>query len=160
MSLDPIRVEAEAKRWIDVPQPVGPSYLVAGSDLAKLELNNASLKTAVRQLPGIRSRQIEYRDDLNRRHKLECYDYTRRQMSFMLTRDCDSIIVVVDGIAIDDPVEVANFMRSEPISNFESIQLLTPTQAHQRFGMEAGARGVIMFFSRGRGPHVSAARGH
>jgi len=156
--LDPLRIESEARRWSDIPQPVSRSHVLSGSEMAALEKNNVSMSSAVRRMPGLRIRRADVRDRLGRRRMIDCYEVARRQATLTQTTGCDAVVVIIDGAEMDDPVEVAEFMRTERISSYESMQLLTPTQAQQRFGMDAGARGAILFFTRGRGPHLSDAR--
>jgi hypothetical protein len=69
---------------------------------------------------------------------------------------CDNPQVVVDGIRIHDGPE---FLLRTPASELESIEFVTPVQAQILYGIGGdSANGVVVVFTRGRGPFVSSER--
>ena len=69
---------------------------------------------------------------------------------------CDPIPVFVDDVPVADGIA---FLSSLNVTDFESIQLLHPTDAHIRYGLAAGAAGgALVLWTRGRGPFVSQSR--
>jgi hypothetical protein len=69
---------------------------------------------------------------------------------------CDNPQVVVDGIRIHDGPE---FLMRTPASELESIEFVTPVQAQILYGIGGdSANGVVVVFTRGRGPFVSPER--
>jgi hypothetical protein len=68
------------------------------------------------------------------------------------------VVLVIDGIVMAHGPILVRQTLSEPLSNWESVQYLTPVEAGSRFGLDASARGALLLWSRGRGPHVSEDR--
>jgi hypothetical protein len=144
--LDP--VEAQARRDV---APVGmarPSHLIAGSRLARLEQHGARMTTALREIPGLRVRETSR----GGRPQL-CVETPRRVMSMRAT-GCDWVAVIIDDVPLGNPAEVANLQ----LSDIESLQYLTPVEAGHRYGLDAGASGAIVVWTRGRGPFRDPAR--
>lgn len=147
------RVEATA----DLPPPddaVGfnrKMFVKAGADMATLERNSISV------LDAIRGFGAGLRIHFTGANRSPCIESSRglRSMAPAGRPACVMVIILVDEIAINDP---AGFLRSARIEQFESMQYLPPVEAGQRFGLEASARGAILFWSRGRGPHKSPER--
>ena len=147
------RVEATADR----PPPddvVGfnrKMFVKAGADLATLERNSISVLDALRGFGA--GLKIHFTG----RSRTPCIESSRGMSSMGPSRRpaCDMVIILVDEIMIND---AAGFLRTARLEQFESMQYLPPVEAGQRFGLEASARGAIVFWSRGRGPHKSPER--
>jgi hypothetical protein len=65
------------------------------------------------------------------------------------------VVVVLDGIVVGNGSELVSEMQ---LGHYESIEYLPPVEAGQRYGMEASAKGAIVLWTRGFGPHRSEAR--
>ncbi len=71
---------------------------------------------------------------------------------------CQMVQVVVDDIRIP-PGEGGALLRTLPSSEIESIEFVSPTQAVLRYGVGGDAgNGVVLIYTRGRGPYVSPLR--
>ena len=69
---------------------------------------------------------------------------------------CASAQVVVDGMRIPDGPE---FLLRTPASEIESIEFVTPVQAQILYGIGGRtANGVVVVYTRGRGPYASPLR--
>lgn len=118
--------------------------IVAGARLALIEQQGGTLVSVVREIEGLRVLG-------------NCIQSLRRSLG-TVGRDDDCVVLVIDGVVMaDDPVLMRHTLR-EPLSNWESVQYLTPVEAGSRYGIEASARGALLLWTRGRGPHVSPAR--
>ena len=92
-----------------------------------------------------------------------CMESIRRIMSLRAAETdtsslpfCNSIEVIVDGIAVSDPV---GFLGTVSLADFESVSFMSAIEAGVRFGRDAGAHGgVLILYTRGRGPYVSQER--
>jgi hypothetical protein len=62
--------------------------------------------------------------------------------------------VVVDGVRIPDG---ADFLRTTPASEIESIEFVSPIEAQGRYGLGSG-NGVVVVYTRGKGPYASPLR--
>jgi hypothetical protein len=118
-------------------------HVVAGSRLADLDRQGAQLTAVARDIPGLRVVGM-------------CIQSTRRFLDMRGASRC--VVLVIDGIVLEDGPILLRQTLSEPLSNWESVQYLTPVEAASRFGLDAGSRGVLLLWSRGRGPHVSEDR--
>jgi hypothetical protein len=133
---------------------------VAGERLAELEQVGASMDAAVRQLgAGLRVRHLLFRDMVRGK---TCVEMTRRLPSFRLEArrggadQCDMVAIVLDGVTIPDPLE---FFQHQSLRDYESIEYVPGPEAGTLYGMEAGASGALVLWTRGRGPHRSPQRG-
>jgi hypothetical protein len=161
--LDPVDVVSEARAIPDsATYAVGfrrPSHLVAGERLAELEQVGASMDAAVRQLgAGLRVRHLLFRDMVRGK---TCVEITRRLPSFRLgarsggADTCDMVAIVLDGVTIPDPLA---FFQHQSLRDYESIEYVPAPEAGTLFGMEASAKGALVLWTRGRGPHRSPQR--
>jgi hypothetical protein len=156
--LDSLAVQS-ARRADPDPGPVGFSrstHVVAGARMADLEASGVSMLNVYRQLPGVRV--IEYM--LPSGTRVICVESTRR-MGTVQRREpgqtrCEQMPFVVDGVMLDKE-SVLPILRSANIQDYESVEYLTPVEAGYRYGLGASS-GVIVLWSRGRGPHASDAR--
>ncbi|HSJ08622.1 MAG TPA: carboxypeptidase-like regulatory domain-containing protein [Longimicrobiales bacterium] len=133
-----------------------PMNRLAGERLAKLEKMGISTQSALRELgAGLRVRTYTPRG----RPPETCVETTRRTMTFSGgtgTGACENVALIMDGIYIGEASH--NVTRSLRVSDFESIEFLSPLEAGQRWGFEASARGALVIWTRGNGPHRSEAR--
>jgi hypothetical protein len=123
---------------------------VAGAQLARLEEMSASPESVLRQLSGLRIRT--YRPNPNRQ-PITCIESTRRIMSLGSgggNSPCQNVAVYVNGLISDNG---DFFVRNIRLSDYESIEFLSPANAGQRFGLEGSANGVLLLWTRGSGPH-------
>jgi hypothetical protein len=131
------------------------SFVLAGSRMARLEQVNASPTAVMRDFAGVRVR--EWQDRTGKR--ILCVESTRHLPSLMNAQQgtpaCEWITIVLDGVTIQDPE--ATF-RTFSIHQFESIEYVPPGDGGHRYGMQAGATGAIVLWTRSKGPHVSPER--
>ena len=147
-------VVAIAERRSD--QPVGfkrSSHVLSGIRMATLERHGTTLVSAIKEV-GIGVRVREY---LNANGiPVLCIESTRRIASLQRrTRECDFIALVYDGILLENPEKT---LRGIFVRDLESIEYLTPVEAGYQYGLEASAKGAIVIWTRGRGPHRDPAR--
>jgi hypothetical protein len=147
--LDTLHAEARAADRLRGPDL---THVVYGAHMARLEQANVSGPGVVRQLgAGLRVKETGARS--------VCVESIRRYMSMrdMLrgSRGCEMVVVVLDGVVVGNGSHILGGMQ---IGHYESIEYVPPVQAGQRFGMEASAKGAIVLWTRGFGPHRSAAR--
>ena len=150
--VDPVVATARSR----TDQPVGfkrSSHVLAGDRMATLERHGASIVSAIKDV-GIGVRVREY---LNANGTpVLCIESTRRIASLRArSSGCDFIAVVIDGILIEGPEKT---LRGIFLRDLESIEYLTPVEAGYEYGMEASAKGAIVIWTRGRGPHLDPAR--
>jgi hypothetical protein len=132
------------------------SHLIAGARLAMLERTGTSVDAAVRQLgAGLRVRPVLTAGSTR---AMTCVELTRRLPSFRggSSSGCAMVALVLDGVTIPDPLHFYNqdlFLR-----DIESIEYVPAAEAGLLYGMEASARGALVVWTRGRGPHRSEDR--
>lgn len=154
VQLDPVEARAKAAR------PAGTdvgfrraSMVVSGARLHTLERQNVSIYSAIRELSGgLRQRPI-----IIRGVRYICIESTRRIIGMRPHDDerCGMVVVVVDGVPIGDPM---GFLRHANLSEYESVEYLSPVEAGAQYGLEASEKGALVLWTRGRGPHRSAER--
>lgn len=124
--------------------------IVYGEIMAQEERRGAmAFETLRRSGPGIsvRERYTEY-------GRVLCIETNRRVQS--IGGGCANAQVVVDGIRIPDG---AQFLLYTPASQIESIEFVTPVQAQILYGIGGDtANGVVVVYTRGRGPYASPLR--
>jgi hypothetical protein len=89
---------------------------------------------------------------------LTCVELTRRLPSFRegsSGRECDMVALVLDGVTIPDALRSYQDLHLREI---ESIEYVPAAEAGLLYGMEASARGALVVWTRGRGPHRSEDR--
>jgi hypothetical protein len=132
------------------------SHVIAGSKLAMLERTGTTVDAAVRQLgAGLRVRDLLI-PGMTR--GLTCVELTRRLPSFRTGssgRECDMVALVLDGVTIPDALRSYQDLHLREI---ESIEYVPAAEAGLLYGMEASARGALVVWTRGRGPHRSEDR--
>lgn len=156
--LDSVEVTARSRREAPQPGTGGRTFnVVAGSRLATLERMSGSTHTAIRELVGIRMRTLTtFTDEAGQRHRnYVCIESSRRVGSMGPRAACDPVVLVLDGIPVGDP---HLNLRGMTLADVESIEFLSPMDAGHRFGLDASARGALVVWTRGRGPHRSADR--
>jgi hypothetical protein len=156
--LDPITAEGRA-RTEAAHVAAGfrrSSHLVTGEQLAKLEQVGATMNAAVRTLSaGLRVRDLRRREWTR---DLTCIELTRQLPTFRdddVPPECDMVAIVLDGVTIPDPL---NFYQHLSLREYESIEFVPAPEAGPLYGMEASAKGALVLWTRGRGPHRSAQR--
>jgi Carboxypeptidase regulatory-like domain len=156
IELDSVAIEASRDPKPDAAT-VGfsrKSFVIAGSRLARLEEQGARMITILRELPGIRVREYSVRG-----RAITCIESNRRFLR--LSQDpadspCPNVVWVMDDVPTDNDW---SRLRSFDVVDFESVEYLPPVEAGSRYGMMASAYGAVVLWTRGRGPHVSSARG-
>jgi hypothetical protein len=155
VQLESVDVEADARDPIDDRTSGSSRYVLAGERLANLERHGIPFPAALRQLDaGLRV--TEWIGPSGQPYL--CVRATRNLPSFSGRResgDCDWPALIIDGAVVGINQTV---VRSLDIRLFESIEFLTGTEAHQRYGLIGGAAGALVLWTRGRGPHVDARR--
>lgn len=102
--------------------------------------------------PGLRIREVTP----ERGPPWVCIESNRRVFRIIDAPSCEQVEVVVDGVR--DPFGPLT-LRNFPASEIESIEFLPPIQAQQIYGTGGNtANGVVVIFTRGRGPYVSPLR--
>jgi hypothetical protein len=66
---------------------------------------------------------------------------------------CPLLGAYLDGVWIGDAGRRMGHVRA---SDFESVELLSASDAMQRYGLSAAGSDVLVIWSRGRGPHARA----
>lgn len=134
-----------------------PMNRLTGEKLNRLEKQGVTTYSALRQLgAGLRVRVV----NLPGGHSDTCVESTRRTMDLnggTGNGACENVALILDGIYVG-PASYAH-MRSFHLSDYESIEFLTPLEAGQRWGFEASSRGALVIWTRGNGPHRSSDRG-
>jgi hypothetical protein len=154
ITLDTLSVEARARDHREDLRGADLTHVISGARMARLEQANVSGPGVIRQLgAALRVRQKVYES--------VCVESTRRYMTmrdFMtggLSDGCNMVVVVLDGTIIGDGSQLLAGMQ---VGHYESIEYVPPVQAGRQFGMEASAKGAIVLWTRGFGPHRSEAR--
>lgn len=134
---------------LDIPV-ASPANRITGARLHKLEQMGATPYAAIRELAaGVRIRTYVPPAGPPQ----TCVESTRR-ISFSAGGPCQNVAVILDGVHIGD----ASFLKGVSLVDYESIEFLSGLEAGVRYGMEASSRGALMLWTRGGGPHRSAAR--
>jgi hypothetical protein len=162
VALDALQVEGRSAATAAARMSATRFDGFSGADLAAAESRGDLVMELVRTLPGVTVMEGMF----TTRHGLQsgvCLTTSRRMGTLSPSPGgsstapwCESIPVYVDDVLVADGVA---FLRSLRIADYESIQLLHPTDAHIRYGLAAGAAGgALVLWTRGRGPHVSRER--
>lgn len=142
--LDTVRADVR-RPWME---PIGvmqhTSHIVAGERLAELEKAAASTLSVVTGFSGLRRRGTS---------RIPCFESARSIIDLEDATACRMVVIILDGVRAGSEVLL------QPLSSFESVEYLPPSDAGTRYGMEASARGAIVFHTRGFGPRRSPARG-
>ena len=156
-------LQVEASRGEVTPQGVvgfsRSTYLLAGERMAELERTGISFTSVVRELgAGLRFRGVKVGD-----RSYTCIESTRKTQSFRggggSSGDCDMLAIILDGVDTGlDGVDALRFVAYLHVSDYESVEYLTSVDAGTRYGLRASARGALVLWSRGHGPHRSHAR--
>jgi hypothetical protein len=128
------------------------SQMLTGARIAELRARAFSLESAIRQLSGLRVRSLG--------RGMLCVESTRALMSFgnlsqpggptrPAVNSCKMVVVVVNDIPETD----SDWLTSATLDVFESVEYYSPAEAGFRYGLEASARGALVLWTRGRGPH-------
>jgi hypothetical protein len=131
---------------------------IAGDEMRLLELRGARVADALRErVTGlvIAEGTFETPEGLSP----ICIEWSRRNMTIETGGSgqfpfCDMVVLYIDDARISNPGDV---LRGLQLTDFESIQLLSPLEAGTRFGLDA-ARGVLLLHTRGRGPYTDSRR--
>ncbi len=126
--------------------------IVYGETMLEEELRGATAVDVLRRsVPGLRVVE-EYLATGGRR---VCISTNRRVGSFV-TGGCSAPQIVIDGVRSPEGGE--SLVRF-PAADIESIEFLPPAQAQTMYGTGGNtADGVIVIWTRGRGPYVSPLR--
>lgn len=126
--------------------------MVYGSAMAQEEARGASAPEILRRnVPGLRVTELYQETG----PPILCIQ-TNRRVQGLSNSGCSGAQVIIDGVRVDDGLEV---LRSMPASEIESIEFLPPTHAQTVYGTGgATANGVVVVYTRGKGPYVSSLR--
>jgi hypothetical protein len=127
--------------------------IVYGEEMARAEERGATVVDVLRTAsPGLQVSVIH----LPSGEPVLCIRTNRRIASFQGGGGCPNPEVVVDGVRISDGPEYLLRMHS---SEAESIEFLPPSQAQTLYGIGGNtANGVVVVWTRGRGPYASPLR--
>jgi hypothetical protein len=147
--LEPVEARAQAQRTERGRTVARPSHLLSGERLARLERASVSAAGAIRELgAGLQVRERPPRG--------LCVQSARRIASFNAAPGtCEMVAVVVNGVVVQNGPQILANMR---VAEWESIEYVPPILAGQLYGMDAGAFGAIVLWSRGFGPHRDPER--
>ena len=163
--LDPLQAEASSARPTE--RTTGfrrEHHLVAGERLAQFERQGATPLTVIRDLGPVRVRQYKTssgqpRTCIESNRRMDMLTPSQGRSTIQSLRDppanCQWVVLVVDGIIVIDPETT---VRSLNLQDYESIEYLSPVEAGYQYGLEASSVGAIVFWTRGRGPHVDSGR--
>lgn len=130
--------------------------VVFGEELAQAEVRGARVIDLIRRMPGVEVTQGTEESDIP--WGSVCVQMRRAIRGFHNPTACEMVLVILDGARIPGGVEdLGYFLMDLAVSDFESIELLSPLQAGTRYGLD-GAGGAIVLHSRGRGPFRHPAR--
>ncbi|NJD20597.1 MAG: hypothetical protein FIA95_15105, partial [Gemmatimonadetes bacterium] len=116
------------------------------------ERGSRAFEILTRASPGLRVREVTP----ERGPSWVCIESNRRVFRIIDAPSCEQVEVVVDGVRNPEGPYV---LRSLPAAEIESIEFLPPIQAQQVYGTGGNtANGVVVIFTRGRGPYVSPLR--
>jgi hypothetical protein len=137
------------------------SHVFAGSRMARMEQQSARPITLVREINGLRVREFK----TSTGQPVICVESTRRMTNMRTAGSgCEWPVIIIDGVKVADQAcdfrscEAQQVFRELQLRDMESFEYLTPAEAGQQYGMSAGAAGALVIWTRGRGPHKSAAR--
>lgn len=162
--LDPIAVKSSAlgSEVRDRASSTRVEY-VAGADMAFAQARAARVADVLRAyFPGIHVNEGQYSTMENPDLELiVCLESSRRLERLRTppgieTPFCDMMVVVVDGVRIFQP---GHYLRGLSVEMFESVEVLNPLDAGVRYGVDASNAGALLLWTRGRGPHMTGARG-
>lgn len=162
--LDPIAVtsSALASELRDRATPTRVEF-VAGADMAFAQARASRVADVLRAFfPGVHVNEGLYSTFENPTPEpIVCIESGRRLERLQTPPGieppfCDMMVVVVDGVRIYQP---GHFLRGLGVDAFESMEVLNPLDAGMRYGTDASNAGALLLWTRGRGPHMSAARG-
>ena len=127
--------------------------IVYGDAMLEEEVRGAmAFEILRRSVPGLRVREIQREGQV----PMVCVETNRRIQSIFYDQPCDQVQVVLDGVRIADG---GLYLRSLAASELESIEFLPPAQAQIQYGMGGTtSNGVVVVFTRGRGPYASPLR--
>jgi hypothetical protein len=136
--------------------------IVAGRDLAIEELRGGRVADVARtRFPSLKVSEGMFATRYGITRGV-CMESIRRTMSLRGSGGapnlpfCDTITVIVDGVPAGDPVA---FLGSVTLADFESVSFLNDLDAGISYGLSAGGGGgVLVLYTRGRGPYVSQER--
>jgi hypothetical protein len=139
------------------------SRVISGAAMAAYENRGATFESILRERFPIRiSKGVFSINDINQR--ITCLE-SRRRTSFsdrgsqtdtiLSFPECNMIPMFVDDVPVADP---GTFVDHVHVEDFETILYLPPTEVGVRYGLEGNSVGVILLYSRGRGPFVDRAR--
>ena len=148
IALPPVNVRASTGGAPGASSFGNDKHVLDGGRMALLEAHGASIFSAIRELGGGVIVKSE------RQHSA-CIESDRRFLDFQQKPGCMMVIVVLNGVVIGDGGSLVGSMRLEDL---ESVEYLSPLDAGQRYGLDAAARGAIVLWTRGNGPHRSASR--
>jgi hypothetical protein len=152
--MDTLQVET-SRGGVRQPGVVGfgrPSHLISGERMATLEKSGTSFLSAARGLgAGLRFRSVKVGE-----RSYTCIESSRRTSG----RGCRMVAIILNGVDTGLTGDAAlRYVEHLNVFDLESMEYYTPVDAGFRFGMRASALGALVLWTRGRGPHVSKARG-
>lgn len=129
--------------------------IMYGEAMAEEEVRGSRAFEILRRgSPGLQVREVF----MEGQPPMVCIQTNRRVQSFRTTDGCDMVQVVMDGIRLE-PGSASDLLRNLPASEIESLEFLPPSEATIRFGTGGNnANGVVVIYTRGRGPYVSPLR--
>lgn len=156
-------VAVDARRPLMGLTAVNSSRIVAGAEMAAYERRGARFESILRERFPIRISHGVFRvGQINRRFTcLESRRVTRFEDRSTGTDtildypECEMIPMFVDDVPVADP---GTFVDLVHVEDYETIVYLGPTEVGMRYGLEGNSVGVILLYSRGRGPFVDRAR--
>jgi len=127
--------------------------IVYGEAMAQAEIRGATAVDILRMsVPGLQV--IEFYPETG--PPQVCVSTNRRVGRLQAGQGCESVQIIVDGIRSPEGPES---LRRFQVSEIESIEFLPPSQAQIQYGIGGNtANGVVVVWTRGRGPYVSPLR--
>ncbi len=126
--------------------------VVSGGDLAMEELRGASTVDVLRtRMNGVQIREVytEYGWQT-------CVSSNRRVQRMEGAAPCESVQVILDGARVGGGSEI---IRNLPLTDIESMEFIPAAQAGILYGTGGDvANGVLLIYTRGKGPYRSPAR--
>ncbi len=126
--------------------------VVSGEALAVEEVRGATTADVLRtRFTGVQVRELYTVNGT-----VWCIQSNRRVERLEGGGGCENVQVILDGARVADGAQI---LRSLSVSEIESIEFLPPSQATIQYGMGGDvANGVVIVYTRGKGPYRSPLR--
>lgn len=157
LALEGIDVTARAR--LDPDRRANPlaARVAAGEELLRAQERGATVDQVARLFPNIRVELVDRPGPGAEGPEVWIWSPGRGMPCMEPSPRCPRpmVAVFVDGVRIAAP---QYFLYNLQVTEFESIEYVSPLSGAIRYGLDAGHHGVLLLWTRGRGPHVHPDR--